>query len=244
MGRCLTLKTTALCFLSFQTSIKEVMQCSRKHVPVQTFWKHGTLIKFTHALQIQKCILLKNCKLVFVQIHFDLQLIQGHYCSIKTDLIYQCNTLFYYYSKLLYSFFISCSNHSVTSLLSVTVMLSVWSWSVFCCFSVVLSAHLSASLHDVSLTPSPFPLIQAFCAAACLHTRTHTLTDTYGYVWSHQFPPPVLQIGFFSELFIAVAAHSTMCIASWPVLLPAFGEKGQHGFIRWLCLCPLCSLFS
>lgn len=180
MGRCLTLKTTALCFLSFQTSIKAVMQCSRKHVPVQTFWKHGTLIKFTHALQIRKCILLKNCKLVFVQIHFDLQLIQGHYCSIKTDLIYQCNTLFYYYSKLLYSFFISCSNHSVTSLLSVTVMLSVWSWSVFCCFSVVLSAHLSASLHDVSLTPSPFPLIQAFCAAACLHTRTHTLTTHMG----------------------------------------------------------------
>lgn len=162
MGRCLTLKTTALCFLSFQTSIKEVMQCSRKHVPVQTFWKHGTLIKFTHALQIQKCILLKNCKLVFVQIHFDLQLIQGHYCSIKTDLIYQCNTLFYYYSKP-QCHFPALSHSDAFSLILICVLLL---FHCFVCSSVCESAWCQSDSISISSDPG--------LLCGCMFTRAHT----------------------------------------------------------------------
>lgn len=149
-------------FLSFQTSIKEVMQCSRKHVPVQTFWKHGTLIKFTHALQIQKCILLKNCKLVFVQIHFDLQLIQGHYCSIKTDWIYQCNTLFYYYSKLLYSFLLA-----VVTTVSLPCSQSQW------CFQ-----------SDPDLCSAAFPL---FCLLICLRVCMMSVWLHLHFLWSRPF---------------------------------------------------------
>lgn len=181
MGRCLTLKTTALSFLSFQTSIKEVMQCSSKHVPVQTFWKRGTLIKFTHALQIQKCILLKNCKLVFVQFHFDLQLIQGHYCS-NTDLIYACNTLFYYYSKLLYSFLLA-----VVTSVSLPCSQSQWcfqsdpdlcsaAFPLFCLLICLRVCMMSVWLHLHFLWSRPFVRLHVY-------TRAHTRARAHRHIW-------------------------------------------------------------
>lgn len=78
----------------------------------------------------------------------------------------------------------------------------------------------------------PFPQIS-------LHTHTHT--HTHGYVWSHQFPPPVLQIWFLSGLFIAVDAHSTLCSASWPMF---FVRKGRAALKSNFIRCEIVCLFS
>lgn len=76
------------------------------------------------------------------------------------------------------------SLHTLPSILAVC---SAGSLSLFCFLPAVLSACLSVSLHDVSLTPSPFSQIQAFGGGACVcaHTHTHTYMGMCDLISSH-----------------------------------------------------------
>lgn len=168
-----------------------------------------------------------------------------------TYYMYKCAvTCFFYQSHQFH--------HPVAILIIITAVSSSTReppWCHFtpsCCLPAVLSACLSLSLHDVSLAPSkPFVCVRVRVhvpVCGCMYVRRHTLTHTYGCVWSHQFPPPVHQIWFLSELFIAVEVHSTLCDASWPVfLLPLWKGSVRRlkvissGVCFRVCVCP-CSL--
>lgn len=68
---------------------------------------------------------------------------------------------------------------SLHTLASILTMCLAGSLFLFYFLPAFLSARLSVSLHDVSLTPSPFSQIQAFGGGACVCARTHTHTHTY-----------------------------------------------------------------